>query len=568
MSRSLSVRMLAALAVALSASSLQAQVYTPPTPSTTNPSIGLPGPFPTTVTAANVNATIDTEAAPPIIPLNGVPIPGLGTLPVDSRFGPIQVSIPATGPSTASASQNNVGDIALVVGVADQAAADQALADAGFGDPEFGSAVSDGWRANHKAGIWISTVRQNGIEGTADSFGTPFPEVYGISNFTRGFSGGEGFNMVSGQFQGGGGNGNSDLLMHNAGLDAESAFNTAAAFFPYAEGWVGGWVRGSLQADPSTGVAEWEGGTFNPGTFNPSNPSSLPSYNVEFFDGEAPVVFPNQGQGLAQVDMSDLELVGQAITPENGMLFVYPTEASNENNIGAGAPNGSGWDVAIRQDSERFDSDEALQDFDGSNGPTFPPTNDFVGSNNSDFGFLYVPYESERLLGGLVGADGDFLQEAAATPGFDGDLSVERLGVGEYAISVEIDGTPLTEDDGMLILSVADTENGAFGSYEFDEATGQFLVNFRQVVDPILSELAVDPSTFTATLTAVTSDPNTRFPLVDTDFYVAWVDFTNPLTLPSEVVDPPSPGVIPEPVSLTLLGAGTCGLLLTRRRKA
>ncbi len=504
------------LSLSLPVVALGQSVYDPPPVSSGDLSR-----YPSTVRAANLDAELSFQG--PVVPF----------VNFDPNWGAINVSSPSGTPgSDFTPSLTNVGDIALAV---------------------------DGWGINHKTGAVPVSVRQNivGDDGTIiDPQGTAYPGFFSVAYASTQFSSGGSFNTVSGSQTNG--NGAIDMVLHSAGIDAEGVFNTSYAYFPYAEGWIGGNVQGSLDADPSTGVAAWEGGTFDPAAFDRNNPSTLPSYNVEAFTGDAPVVFPTIGEGKAVVDLSELGL-----SPETGMLFVWPTEGGTFNNIASGTPttDNSGWDVIVREDGVPADDPNSFRDFDQ---PTVDPFD--IDSNNSDFGMLYVGYDYDNLIGGYIAGDGSIIQEAEDDPNFDGEFTVERLGTGEYAIEVTIDGVTQTEDDGMLILSVAELEdnpddNGPFASYEFDPATGRFILNTRQVVNPILSQF-----TPPAQLIAETSDPNTRFPLIDANFYFAWVDFENPLSLPSAVTPPPS-GVIPEPSSV-LIFVVSGGLLLARRRRA
>ena len=89
----------------------------------------------------------------------------------------------------------------------------------------------------------------------------------------------------------------------------------------------------------------------------------------------------------------------------------------------------------------------------------------------------------------------------------------------------ETDGeTKKDEADGMLMLSVADTlstdasiASPAFMSYEYDADSGDFIINSRELID---FESPTPNGSFL-----------NEFSDLDVDFYFAWVDFANPLSL-------------------------------------
>jgi hypothetical protein len=104
-------------------------------------------------------------------------------------------------------------------------------------------------------------------------------------------------------------------------------------------------------------------------------------------------------------------------------------------------------------------------------------------------------------VGGHVrGSDGTLIHQA-------GEFTLTRLAAGQYQLTVP----GKTETDGVLLLGTAgrlaanpDLAGRAFLSYEYDGA-GNFIIESRY------------------------TDAGATFPLEDTDFYVAWVDFVTPL---------------------------------------
>ena len=177
----------------------------------------------------------------------------------------------------------------------------------------------------------------------------------------------------------------------------------------------------------------------------------------------------------------------------DGMLFVAPADGSSNTKIAGAAPMDAdnGWSVAIRQDS-----DGALAD-----------------QSACAFSFLYLPWDTVGLIGGHVsGSDGNVMASA-------GDFTVARTATGEYSLAI----AGKNGENGMLLLTNAgmatggDLPTGAFLSYEFEGSTA--LIQVRDV-------------------TAENS------PLMDSDFYFAWVDFNEPLSTPgfgntgSELIPP------------------------------
>jgi hypothetical protein len=125
-------------------------------------------------------------------------------------------------------------------------------------------------------------------------------------------------------------------------------------------------------------------------------------------------------------------------------------------------------------------------------------------------------------VGGHVsGSNGSLINSAG-----NARFSIRRTQAGEYALSVfGLDGTTkLTGDDGTLVLSVAANLPGSdtladrkFMSYEFDEVSGDFIIQSRELV--------------------AKNSPNSQnifgdeLALRDVNFYFAFVDFLEPVTL-------------------------------------
>jgi len=203
------------------------------------------------------------------------------------------------------------------------------------------------------------------------------------------------------------------------------------------------------------------------------------------------------------------------------MLFVAPSHGDNLTNIAAAFPNGDGgWTVSVREDDDF--------DFTGQT---------VLDSSQNEFQFVYVPYTAHNLIGGQVQGSDGALTHSAGDQFFD----LTRNSAGEYALSVfDSDGTTkLNEGDGMLVLSVAQAMNGApafadrsFMSYEYDPESGDFIIQSRQLT---ANNSPQSENQFGELLS-----------LTDTNFYFAWVDFTNPLapTAPSLPGDYNDNGVV------------------------
>lgn len=444
-----------------------------PTPSDpTGNALGhLPGTFPTTVTAANVNVEQFTPAS----------LDGGGS-------NNLRVSFPASGPIKWTESRHNEGDIALLIGPEMPNDASYYPANAfldNYGPIANGPFENTtlAWRVNQQTGALLATVRHNGVNN-GNSFtynGNPVGTIHGIAYFNQTGAQGWGFRMNDGEFANGG-NGTSDLQIGIAGFDdlrGESTSSVAVAYFPYEQGWVGAWVNGT---------------TFDgEGEFASSSPE-LPTSTVNWVDGVATVQFSDVNSG------------------SDGMLFVAPTHDNNLTNIAAAFPIDGGWKVAVREDHNEDLSGQTLVD-PGQNG----------------FQFLYVPYSAAGLVGGHVKGSDASLLHASGDQYFD----VTRTAAGQYALSVYgADGqTKLTENDGMLILSVAGSvpdsstlADRKFMSYAYDAASGNFIIQSRELM------ATNQPMPITA------NQFGDELRLRDVDFYMAWVSFTNPL-------QPVAPGI-------------------------
>ncbi|MDX1965309.1 MAG: PEP-CTERM sorting domain-containing protein [Pirellulales bacterium] len=398
------------------------------------------------------------------------------------------------GPYKWTDTRHNQGDFALVIGPADTSVNSNPPLPPDPAANNFAPSTgptTHGWRVNHAAGFPIATVRVNGrdnLDTIPSTPGTPVGTVYGTASFNAQFAQGTSYNMLTGNY-GNGGNGASDLVIGIAGAPAqEGSMNVAAAFFPYSQGWIGGFVDGSNigpagevnYLSPSAGIR-----------------SASPKVLSDSFNAAPNVTWQLNPGTSAYDDGRAVVNLGTGRSNSDGMLFVTQLDDDSNLEIAAATPNTTGgWNVAIRNDGN-FDT----------TGATLAP----IAGNDSDFGYLYIPYDANNLVGGRIdGSTGNaFAGEAA------GSFTLTRTAAGVYELEV----TGETGSDGMLILSNADGNGNpggladrSFLSYEYNSGTGKFVIQAREGI------AGTNPVT------------GGTFPLTDTDFYFAYVDFSNPMT--------------------------------------
>lgn len=400
-----------------------------------------PGPFPnTSVTGVNVIAKGSTTFN------SSVEVTGLD----------------GSGPIPWSVNRYNRGDFALRLAPGNPTAAldnlNQGFIEFGDGSPSI--AANQAWRPSPAFGVVLPTARQNGPIDWKDGEGPFFPTVA-----VSWASSGPGYAMDSGAFA----NGQLDVNTGRAGTHAsspEANFAFSTTWFPFDQGWLGGDVAG-----PSPeGASSWTG---------PRNHAAGLSAGLirwtEFPEGSA------TWGGLAQLTLPGVNSL------EDGMIFATSSDGGSDVNVVGVVPNdaANAWVVTIREDSAT--DSETL-----------------AAASQSEFQFVYVPFDAPGLIGGhVLGTTGT---KRKAT----GDFTVTRTAAGTYELSIP----GKTGSDGTLLLQVADTESGtsvpmasrAFLSQEFKN--GKFIVQARRT----------------------TSDSTAD--LIDTSFYVAWVDFKQPLAMP------------------------------------
>lgn len=172
-----------------------------------------------------------------------------------------------------------------------------------------------------------------------------------------------------------------------AGNGAEANYDFAFAFFPFAEGWIGGHVA----TDGKNFLVE---GNLPPGT------------TIQLIESGS-----QTGEVLLRLPGID--------SIEDGMLFTVPE--LNGDDVTAAAPlaDGSGWYVRTADESHNFGQTQRLP-----------------------FGFVFIPYGLPGMVGGRVAEDGSVLRAS-------GDFAVRRVAGGRYEIHLpdwrEEDGILLVE---------------------------------------------------------------------------------------------------------------------------
>lgn len=370
--------------------------------------------------------------------------------------------VEGNGPIPWSVNRYNRGDIALRLSPGDPVAA---LSNLGqgfieFGDSGPGVAASQAWRPSPAFGVVLPTARQNGPIDWNDGEGPLFPTVA-----VSWASSGPGYDLGNGSW----GTGQLDINTGRAGThdsSPEANFGFSTVWFPFDQGWLGGDVAGPT----AEGGSSWTGAA--------NHAAGLSAGLIRWTE------FPLGGAtygGLAELRLPGVNAL------EDGMIFATSSDGGSDVNIVGVVPNesGNGWIVTIREDSATDSETLAV-------------------AGQSEFQFVYVPFNAERLIGGhIVGSNGSKRKAA-------GEFTVARTATGTYEVTIPGKAAA----DGTLLLQVADSESGtsvpmasrAFLSYEF--RNGKFVVQARQT----------------------TSD--TTADLVDANFYLAWVDYKTPLAMP------------------------------------
>lgn len=146
-----------------------------------------------------------------------------------------------------------------------------------------------------------------------------------------------------------------------------------------------------------------------------------------------------------------------------------------------------------------------------------------MGDNSGSFSFLYVPFNADNLVGGVIHRDGTLKKQV-------GTYTASKLATGRYAITVpgksEATGMLLLQNSGYLIpqpagyTNVADT---SFLSYEYggtNTPANAFIVESRYINGSATT-------------------------LRDAEFSFVYIDFQNPVA---------PPGTVPPVLTITKSG--------------
>ena len=190
------------------------------------------------------------------------------------------------------------------------------------------------------------------------------------------------------------------LTTHKMGSSvySELAADTAMAWFPFDN-----WIGAQVNADGTIYAATDE---IDSSMVTVVYPSVTPAYDI-YIPG---------------------------IAPRFGMLFVIasPTETDSTNQAKIASTmdlNNNGWRVSVM--SNRVANTTSTE--------------------ASPFSFLYLPYDTEGLVGGRINADGTQYSDESSAGGF---TSINTA-TGKYTITLD----HYTPDDGILVLSILDNNS-------------------------------------------------------------------------------------------------------------
>lgn len=489
----------------------------PPVPTNGGTPVGSttsPGAFPGTVTSVNwdislpadgIGKSSDNSQSGPIVWNTG----GFGTISRD-----ILLSINGQGPIPFSTGRYAAGALDFGISPRDPVAAQSNLGpysnpSRSRDTPAITAAASQAWFPSPSDGIIIPTARVNGAIQWNDGAAPFYAHTYEALDF----SSAQYFDMENGTFANGllytrmAKLGETDTNPNpNAGSSGgfqRAAFNIATAWFPYSQGWASGSFTGpdevgrSFWRSPGTHSATATQGTL---AIDPNSAAAILRWT--------PLSDSSYG-GLATLDLPGID------SRDKGMLFVVPNDDGSargpQANCGIVSSDGAGWEIAIRGVAEN-----TLLD-------TYMP------AGQSEFSFLYVPYTATNLVGGrITGSTGAKANSA-------GTFTVTRTEAGSYKIVIP----GKTGTDGMLILQPVGysstnstlVDNNTL-TYQYQD--GGFVVQSRHLSS------GGAPNGYDAA------------PLSDSDFYFAFVDFTNPLSLSSATPALPVLSLVRSGSSVTL----------------
>lgn len=373
----------------------------------------------------------------------------------------------------------------------------------GSGNPTV--AASQAWSPSPNYGFVFTTVRKNGQQWNDTA-----PFFYAATYVQLDDSAtAQAYDMIGGHFRGAQFYTRTTKLVTGSPTDPLSDLNNlqrcampiSIAWFPYEQGWKAGYFN------PPAGTSEgvWKRGNgwgLNSGTAV----NGLPMLGGQnhYNSPETLMNWVDTGGGI-YAGLAVLSLPG-VNSVNDGMLFTIGNDEADgkrgpsANN--AAKPDGSGWYVAVR-DIETSKAD---------------PTIYASGSGNdarASFSFLYVPYNSDNLVGGHIRTNGTVANSA-------GNFSIARLSTGRYSLTIpgktSTNGVLLLQNAGYLanqpvgMTNVVDT---SVLSYEYggtNSPANAFIIESRYV--------------------DMTGGGEGAVTLRDAEFNFVYVDFLNPLAPP------------------------------------
>jgi hypothetical protein len=208
-----------------------------------------------------------------------------------------------------------------------------------------------------------------------------------------------------------------------SGSGSEANFDFTFAYFPFADGWVGGHVSGA-------------------GTIVGGNAESVTVVNT------------GMGQHLLSIDGVN--------SLQDGMLFTIGARNGTSGNTVVTGPTtgGSGWEIRVEDQGSDFPTPES------SNGEAEP------------FSFVYVPLDADNLIGGRVSTGGTRYFWA-------GDFQLTSLAPHQALITIP--GKTDEDGILLLTVNEIESKDGVFGPddiflvYEYSDALGGFIVDARDL---------------------------------------------------------------------------------------
>ncbi len=389
-----------------------------------------------------------------------------------------------------------------------------------YGSGGLDVAGSQAWAPTPTHGFAMSTVHKNGAAWNDGSPAFHAATYMQLDNGTSSLA----YDMIGGHFRSGffytrhtklvtGDSPTSPTLPGgpaSGGLQ-RAALPISIAYFPYEMGWKAGYfdnpaADGSPQWKFGNGYGTQSGAALSGITYPYDSNGHIQQGQSMYNSPQFLLTWLDPYQDGTFAGLAQFRLPGvNSLT--DGILFTVGNDENNSirgpfaNN--APLPDGSGWYVAVR-DIETSKND-----------PTIYATSG--GDAGRSFSFLYVPYNSENLIGGHIATNGATIKGA-------GNFTVQHLSKGRYAVTIpgksDATGMLLIQNTGYLAQQPAGYTNvvdTSLLSYEFggtNTPANAFIIESR-FLQPDL----------TGTVDGVEA-------LRDGEFNFVYVDFQHPLAPP------------------------------------